>query len=69
MSDHMVLGASITAILATEVVLALGDLRRALSRKQRLEAFRLICLAAGATPAPQIPDTTAMKQRDLGFRV
>ena len=46
MSDHMLLGASLTAILATEIGLGLLDLKRALEQKS-LEAFRLFSVLAG----------------------
>ena len=46
MSDHMLLGASLTAILATEIGLGLLDLKRALEQKS-LEAFRIFCVLSG----------------------
>ena len=46
MSDHMLLGASLTAILATEIGLGLGDLKRALDQKTP-EVFRLTSVLAG----------------------
>ena len=46
MSDHMLLGASLTAILATEIGLGLLDLKRALEQKS-IEAFRLFSVLSG----------------------
>lgn len=52
-SDHMVLGASLTAILATEIGLGLSDLKRALDQK-RPEAFRILCVLSGKGLQPSI---------------
>ena len=49
MSDHMLLGASLTAILATEIGLGLLDLKRALEQK-RIEAFRIFSVLSGKRP-------------------
>ena len=49
MSDHLLLGASMTAILATEAGLALSDLKLAL-KHQGQEMFTLLCIASGNVP-------------------
>ena len=48
MSDHLFLGAALTAMFATESALALADVRRALQLK-RMDVFRLTCVCCGTS--------------------
>lgn len=46
MSDHLFLGAALTAMSATESALAMGDLQQVLQYKRK-DAFRLVCITSG----------------------